>query len=515
MLRQFLNFGNNSLKLNTFSNLFGSGWAALLSLIAVPVYLHYLGVEAYGIIGIFYTIQAFTSLLDFGVSVIISRELARLSAHPENAQEMHDITLTTEVTTWTMAILIGFSLLALCPLVAKYWLQSEMVSAATVSQALMIMSVGFVAQWTINYYTNALVGLQRQYLLNLINSFSMTLRVVGSVVTLAFVSPTIQALLIWQAFVSFAQAALMAFGVRKYLPAVSGRSRFQWDLLREKWRFATSVTTMGILGLILSQLDKVILSKMLSLEFFGYYILATTIVNMSLMMIAKGIANAVYPRFSYLVSLSDEVELCNLYHRSTQIVAALMLPASALLIVFPYEIIKLWTRNPVNAETTWLLLSLLAIAASINGFLFIPYYLQLAYGWTRIIIITALIGICVVTPTMLLTVTYYGAVAGAGCWLMLNFLTIVINVYSMHKRFLKGEQWKWYLVDIIKPSAVALAIAFCGKLFLETSASQAKIFFILSVTGLIGYALTALSLKSVRDLIWGFYKSNIRFAPQQ
>jgi len=513
-LRHFLNLGNSSLKLNTLSNLFGSGWSALLNLIAVPIYLHYLGVEAYGIIGIFYTIQAFTALLDFGVSIIISRELARLSAHPENAQEMRDITRITEITTWIMAALIGLFLFALSPIVAMYWLQSEKLPVTTVSQALMIMSVGFVAQWTINFYTSGLVGLQRQYLLNVINSVCATLRVVGGILILAFVSSTIQSLLLWQAFISFVQAVIMAFAIRKCLPPASSPSRFRWNLLQEKWRFAASVTTMGILGLILSQLDKVILSKMLSLEFFGYYILATTISNMSLGLIARGVANAVYPRFSYLVSLNDQVKLCDLYHRSTQIVAALMLPVATLLIVFPYEILKLWTRNPVNAENTWLLLMLLAIATSLNGFLHIPYYLQLANGWTRIIITTALIGICVITPTMLITVSYYGATAGAASWLMVNFLTIIINVYSLHKYTLKGEQWKWYFVDIIKPFVVALAVAFCGKLFLETNASQLKTFFILSITGFAAYALTALSLKSVRDLIWTSYKSYTRFAPQ-
>ncbi len=105
--------GNNSLKLNTLSNLFGSGFSALLNLLAVPIYLHYLGIESYGIIGLFYTIQAITVLLDFGVSIIISRELAALSAHSDAAQEMRDITLTTEIVTWTVGFLIGLFLFAL------------------------------------------------------------------------------------------------------------------------------------------------------------------------------------------------------------------------------------------------------------------------------------------------------------------------------------------------------------------------------------------------------------------
>jgi len=480
----------------------------------VPVYLHYLGVESYGIIGLFYTIQAITVLLDFGVSIIISRELAALSAHSDAAQEMRDVTFTTEIVTWTVGFLIGLFLFALSPIIANYWLQSENLPAATVSQALMIMSAGFTAQWAINFYTNGFVGLQRQHLLNLINSVCALFRILGGVLILAFVSSTIQALLIWQAVIYIVQALLMALVLRRCLPSAGRRGVFSWRLIREKWRFAAGITGMGILGLILYQLDKVILSKMLSLEYFGYYILATTIANSGLAIIPRGVAGAVYPRFSYLVSLNDQDALRELYHRGAQTIAVLMLPAAALLIVFPYEIIKLWTQNQVAAENSWALLMILTVGTALSGFLHIPYYFQLAHGWTQIIIKTALIVICVIIPTLIITVSYYGAIAGAASWLLLNLLTLFIEVYLMHKQTLQGEQWKWYLVDIAAPSAVALTVAFCGKLFLPASASPLKILFVLSITGFAGYVLTALSLKSIRELIWTSYKSYVRLAPQ-
>jgi O-antigen/teichoic acid export membrane protein len=505
----FLKPGNGSLKLNALSNLFGSGWSALLNLVAVPIYLHYLGVESYGIIGIFYTIQAITALLDFGVSIIISRELARLSANPDDAQEMRDITSSTEAVTWVIGFLIGLFLFALSPIIAKYWLQGENLSVTTVSQALMIMSVGFVAQWAINFYTNGLIGLERQYLLNSINSICITTRVVGGILVVAFASSTIQALLIWQAATSALQAFVMALALRKCLPFTSMRGRFRWHLLREKRRFAAGITTMGILGLILYQLDKVILSKLLSLEYFGYYILASTIVNSGLALIPKGVASAVYPRFSSLVSLNDQTGLRELYHRSTQMIAVLMLPAATLLIVFPYEIIKLWTQKAVTAENSWVLVTILAIGTSINGFLTIPYYLQMANGWTRIIINSSLIAICVVVPTLIITASYYGAVGGAASWLLLNVIALLTNVRQMHKKILIGEQWRWYFVDIAAPFAVALIVAFCGKLFLAIDTSQLETFVVISLTGLATYALTALSLKSVRGLIWSFYKSYV------
>ena len=54
--------------------------AALLGLAVVPLYLKYLGLEAYGLIGFFATIQALFLILDMGMSPTMNREIARCSA---------------------------------------------------------------------------------------------------------------------------------------------------------------------------------------------------------------------------------------------------------------------------------------------------------------------------------------------------------------------------------------------------------------------------------------------------
>jgi O-antigen/teichoic acid export membrane protein len=66
-------------KVNVASGLVSNIWVALVSIVAVPVYLRYLGIEAYGLIGILASLQAFMSLLDLGMSPAFNREVARLS----------------------------------------------------------------------------------------------------------------------------------------------------------------------------------------------------------------------------------------------------------------------------------------------------------------------------------------------------------------------------------------------------------------------------------------------------
>src|SRR6185312_2390283 len=98
-------------------------WSALLLLGLVPFYVKFLGVEAYGVVGAFVTLQSFISLLDLGLGPTLTRELARTSGSPANAQNMRNLLRTLEAIYLGSAILIVLIVWALAPLIAHHWLQ--------------------------------------------------------------------------------------------------------------------------------------------------------------------------------------------------------------------------------------------------------------------------------------------------------------------------------------------------------------------------------------------------------
>jgi len=169
----------NQTKLNIVANFAGRAWFAIISILFVPVYLQYLSVEVYGIIGFFSGLQSILTLLDGGISPTLSREIARLSAFSEKAQEMRDLSRTLEILCWIIALLIsGIAILISSPL-SKHWLKAEQISTETIFQALVLMSISFIFQWTTNFYTGGLIGLQRQTAYNLVNSVGVTFRSAG------------------------------------------------------------------------------------------------------------------------------------------------------------------------------------------------------------------------------------------------------------------------------------------------------------------------------------------------
>ena len=84
------------IKRNIAANFIGNFWTTLMGLVFIPVYIRFLGIEAYGLVGFFVTLQSVFSLLDMGLSTTLNRELARLSVNGANARKMRDCVRSLE-----------------------------------------------------------------------------------------------------------------------------------------------------------------------------------------------------------------------------------------------------------------------------------------------------------------------------------------------------------------------------------------------------------------------------------
>src|SRR5246500_5984874 len=111
-------------KLDLAANFVGVGWSALVQIACVPVYLRFLGVEAYGLIGFYLMLQAILQVLDLGLSPTMNREMARYSVQPEKADEARDLVRTLEAGYWLIGLVLGVALLAAAPWIAAPWIKS-------------------------------------------------------------------------------------------------------------------------------------------------------------------------------------------------------------------------------------------------------------------------------------------------------------------------------------------------------------------------------------------------------
>jgi O-antigen/teichoic acid export membrane protein len=225
---------------------------------------------------------------------------------------------------------------------------------------------------------------------------------------------------------------------------------------------------MSIISLstvVLTQVDKVVLSRTLTLAAFGYYSLAWTLAS-GFSQLRDPVFNAVFPALSGAVARREEGEEASLYHAASQSMALLVVPALAVVVFFAGDIIRAWTGDAAVAHRTAWLLTTLGVGSACNALAAVPFALQLAHGWTRLAVASNLLGIALLVPSVLLLAVRYGAVGAAVSWAALNAGYVLFQTRAMHRRLLTGHLRRWYLGDIGRPILVSTCAAGVMRLVL-------------------------------------------------
>jgi len=74
-----------SLRTNILASYASQIYLIVISIAILPIYIKYMGAEAYGLVGFFAMLQGLFSLLDFGLTPTISRQTAQYNSGAETA----------------------------------------------------------------------------------------------------------------------------------------------------------------------------------------------------------------------------------------------------------------------------------------------------------------------------------------------------------------------------------------------------------------------------------------------
>ena len=476
---------------NVIANAAGSGWALLVSLAAVPFYIRFLGIEAYGLIGVFLSLTAIFSLLDFGLRATINRRMAQLSAIAGAEQEMRDLLRTLEFIYWGTGFTIGATVLLLAPLLSVYWIKPEVLSVSDIDHGLTMIGFVIACQWPLALYSGGMMGLQKQVTLNLVASIFATVRSLGAVLVLWQVAPTLQAFFAWFIALSLGETLVTRYLLWRQLPASVGHAKFSGKILASLWRFAAGITGISILSIILTQLDKVILSAVLSLTAFGYYTLAWRVAA-AILSLSGPISTAFFPRFAQLAVDRDEGELAHLYHKGSQLASVLVLPVALVLVFYGEDFLYLWTHDHVIASNSSQMLGLLALGTAVNGLMGLPVALQLAYGWTRLVLIVGTTAVVLLAPMIYIMSIKFGGVGAAWTWLALNLGYMTFMLKIMHRKLLPGELRSWFVEDTGVPFLAAFTLVMLWQWAIVSPLSYSMM--LLNLVGVSIFTLAAAAL---------------------
>lgn len=487
---------------NILANYLGQFWSAGMSIAFVPVYIHYLTIEGYAVIGFFTVMQVWLSLLDLGMTPTLGREMARFSGGAVDATTIRTLLHSLEVLCLSIAAVICLTLFLLSDFVARHWIQAEHIPAAALSKAVAAMGAVVALRFVEDVYRSALLGLQRQVWFNWANGALATLRYGGVIVILMAVSPTIEAFAFWQVAVSLLAVAVFALKLHGVLPKVSAPIRFSSSALVEIRSFAAGMFGIGLLAVLLTQVDKLLLLKLLPLDQFGYYMLASSVAG-AIYLVVGPIVQAAYPVFVQQSTKSREADLAGAYHKASQLITVSLVPVVFVAVAFPQGLVFAWSGSRDLAAHVAPFLCLLAVGTAINGLLQAPAHLQMAHGWTGLSLRINAAMVIVLVPAIVLLVPKYGGIAAARIWIVLNLLSLFVYVPAMHRRLLINEGRAWFMRDVCLPVCAAM-VCLVPAWLLRPDMNSGRMHWLLFLAVFSGLSIGAAALASVhaRHVLW-------------
>lgn len=480
------------LRSNVIANFGGQAVTILVGILFMPLYIRYLGVESYGVIGFYVSLQAFFTILDMGLSATLNREFARHEPMDSGGDRRQNLLRTLEWIYWPTGALIAATVgLASYP-IATHWLNPVGLDPSRTAEAIVLMGLATALQWPTALYEGGFRGLERQVRLNAMGAGFALFRALGSVLVLVWLSPTLKAFLLFQLMVGAIQTLLYRWALWRLLPADELHPGFRPDLLRQVLGFTLGMAGIAALSFALMQSDRLILSRLLPLNLFGYYTIAGT-VTAALSTMASSFFNAHFPRYSALAAADDRSMLVQLYHHSSQYLAVAVASVASVLFFFAHDVLLLWTHSIAIATNSSPILSVLVIGTAINAVMCLPYALQLAHGWTRLAFWQNVVSVLFVVPGTWWAAHHYGSVGAASIWVVLNVAYLAVGVPLMHQRLLRGEMTTWYVRDIAPPFVVAASMAALAKVWLGDLPS--------GLNGLLSLAFACLLVLSAAVLV--------------
>lgn len=462
---------NNLLRNNIIANYASQIYTTAIGILLIPIYIKLLGSEAYGLIGFLATVQTLFNLLDVGLTPTISRESTRFIAGSISASQYLKLVRILEYFFSTIAILSFILLSLFSKAIAEKWLIIENTPLESSIAALKVIFFIAAMRWVSALYKGILTGSEKLVWLGIFNIIIATVRSVIIIPLLENFDNSVEFFFLFQALITLIELVLLRLKCKSVLPKNKYYWKFEFESLELKriTKFSLSIAFTSSIWILLTQLDKFIISGLIPLSQFGYFNLAVMVAS-SVIMISTPLTNAITPRLSKLYCESEFDELIQLYKKSSKLIASLGASVMCLFIFCSDSILILWTNN---LELTQYSSSILRYYSIGNFFMIIaglPYCLQYAIGNLKLHNIGSLIFSLILPPLLYLFITRYGAVGAGYAWILLNSLWLIFWTRVVHNKLFPNLHRSWLINSIV--GTITPTVLLCSIMYIYNFLSE-------------------------------------------
>lgn len=341
--------------------------AILVGLLILPFFNSQLGPDLFGLVALILSVQAFLLFVDFGMATMVGRDLAVAETTPLQSY-----------TTWRAAeslISLLYLALASIALIASWLWGGKLTSLEILSCGLL-----FWALTLQNIGQSALLARHQFAVAAVLQITGVLIRHGLTALMLLWIAPTLTCFIVTQSIVAVVQMLLTRWRcILELKPTTSKLAQFDISIRAKAMLLAgRPLMVFGLAGAAVMQVDKVIVSGLLSPRELGPYFLAATFCTTPISVLAAPVAQFFQPRLVNAFSSADSVAMKIIVRNFVGSLAILTLIPAGLLWLLREPLIGLWLRNADHTELVVQYSTILLPGVAIGALGFIPYSLLIA-----------------------------------------------------------------------------------------------------------------------------------------
>jgi O-antigen/teichoic acid export membrane protein len=479
---------------NVSWNLVAAVWMAVMTVLITPIYVSKLGLNLYGIIGIWLVFQSIMNLFDFGLGATLMKEFSTLPPRDGKGISYSDLLRTIEIVYWCISTLIIILFVLAANVFFNEWINFKFVNIENIQTIILLMFISLFFQFPNILYINGLIGLQRHKLASILQIIGNTLKfVVGLLIFLK--KADLVAFFYAQIVVASVQTFIARFFLWKQISTESpAKPTFNLNIINKVSNFSKHMALTSFLAVSISNIDRLFVFKLLPSEDLGRYSLAFTATGF-LQLAIQPFYRSFFPRYSELISKGKHDTLEREYFFSNKLISYSIISLAVICVVFANEIFFVW-MGEIDPNII-LVFRFLIVGIMFSGLGWLPAAFQQAIGWPELHVKMMLLSFVVSIPVLIFSVNYFGLFGASFIWLIHGIIDITLGLWIMHKTVLKGKLKQWYLDIFVPPFLYAVPIVLISAYIKPEGLSRITTFLWVCFTSLLIFALVVVKIRKL------------------
>lgn len=401
-----------SLSKNTIWNIAGNALPLVVGAITIPLLIHRLGIERFGILTMLWTIIGYFSLFDFGIGRAITQQVAGCLGQNCHSEAPSIMKAGLEFTVLTG--LIGAAVL----LMTAYALSHHGLNISIFLQretyiSLLIAAIGIPLATFGTGLRGALEAYEHFHWSNLARMFLGTSLFLFPFFAVLLHGPSLITITIWLVGARLLSCILIFWLVIKLPSGHFWHSKIKSGIRKGLFAFGAWMAVSNLISPLLVSLDRFLISYSLGATMVAYYTVPFEFL-VRLLIIPGALGTSLLPNLAKDFATDPKRARATMW-KSTKITAGVMLVLCILASLLAYPLMKMFISDEF-ASKSWLLVVILSIGVFVNGIAYIPYTALHAQGKAKPTGLLHLVELILYVPTLLILLHLMGLTGAAIAW---------------------------------------------------------------------------------------------------